>query len=539
MRSAGALLAAAGALLAAPGAAGAATAEEPVVLTGSAVPSLGGAAPGRILAYAWRGGWKQVPVQVDERALIDLGSAYDSGPAGVTQLTYTDAGTFVGADPVASLDANDEIAAMSSDAGAKANGPGEPAGAVAGSGVEVRITRPGAKPAYLYLFRGDGSRSPGAGRSYVGYAFNLASGDYKATYHLNSGPNPEDSTVTTRSYSQHFSDRWIDDGLRVRAGTASGEDILDRHKSLFAPGNCARSEDTFSAGEGAFIANRTGPVRAIRSYVGANSGPYTGRQHLFYRDREEITTFLRVHPIGSVMDFFDYSAAAVGMTYRSNLDPGGLAVDGVPDTATAGALSWEQVSGLQGALTQVHALSADFSPTVTSYYLDDANPGVTQCTGDSAAYASSGLYVTSGIPNTDPSRGAASSLSTERTLFFDPPGAGEATAQRHLAELRDPLRILPRRRLRLRVERRGGPGRGRIAGRACPAGEDGAGRLERWAPRARTWRRAAALELARKRGCWKFASGSLPGPGAYRVAIAPDDLQGGATSRPVRVRAGR
>ena len=78
--------------------------------------------------------------------------------------------------------------------------------------------------------------------------------------------------------------------------------------------------------------NKSGPVRAIRTYVGANSGPYTERQHVFYDRREDITTFLRVHPIPGVMDFFDYSPAASGMTYRNNFNQAGIRINGVPDT---------------------------------------------------------------------------------------------------------------------------------------------------------------------------------------------------------------
>ncbi|MGA7436356.1 MAG: hypothetical protein WBW44_12180, partial [Solirubrobacterales bacterium] len=40
---------------------------DPVVLTGSQLPDLLGAVPGRIVAFSWDGSWKQVPVQVDER----------------------------------------------------------------------------------------------------------------------------------------------------------------------------------------------------------------------------------------------------------------------------------------------------------------------------------------------------------------------------------------------------------------------------------------------------------------------------------------
>ena len=191
-----------------------------------------------------------------------------------------------------------------------------------GSGEELRLHDPVGDPtdAYLYLYRQTGNLDPGAGRRYVTYNFNLLSGDYKTTYKLNTGPNPEDSTVTTAFYTQHFSDRWADDALKITGRGASGVDILDRHKDLFAPGNCGRSEDTFDAGEGAFIANKSGPVRAIRSYVGANSGPLTRtREHLLRTPRGH-PTFLRVHAIPGVLDFFDYSPAASGMTYKNNAD---------------------------------------------------------------------------------------------------------------------------------------------------------------------------------------------------------------------------
>ena len=55
----------------------------------------------------------------------------------------------------------------------------------------------------------------------------------------------------------------------------------------------------------------------IRSYLGANSGTYTQREHIFYRSTERVQTFLRVHAIPGIIDFYDYSAAAVGMPTRA------------------------------------------------------------------------------------------------------------------------------------------------------------------------------------------------------------------------------
>ena len=80
------------------------------------------------------------------------------------------------------------------------------------------------------------------------------------------------------------------------------------------------------------MANIDGPVRGIRSYVGANSGPNTQRTHLMYRDREDVVFDLRVHAIPSFMDFIDYNSAACGMTYRSSTVPGGVTINGVDDT---------------------------------------------------------------------------------------------------------------------------------------------------------------------------------------------------------------
>ncbi len=517
--------------------------DAPIVLSGADLPTLSGTAPDRVVAFIWRGGWKQIPVQVDERALLDLRTAYHGASGGGTTslsaLSYIDPGTFAGPDPAPTLDANDEVALMSGDRGAKTGTAEDPAGVVPGSGVEVRVNDPlpGGSVGYLYLFRGSGSLDPSAGRRYVSYDFHLNSGDYKATYGINAGPNPENSTVTTPYYSQHFSDRWVDDGLQVHAGSSTGADILDRHKSLFAPGVCGRSEDTFSAGEGAFVVNRSGPVRAIRGYIGANSGPYTEREHVFYRRSEEIRTFLRVHPIGSILDFFDYSPAAAGMTYRNPLNTAGMTIDGVPDAPAAGAPLWEQVSGPQGSLSILNMLDADFPTTITSYYLDDSTPAVTQCTGDSAAYGSSGTNITSSLPNTDPRLGPANSLTSSRQLYFDPPGIGAEGAQTRVDEAMNPLTTQTLTRLRVaavphRGSRRAGAS---LSGTACPAGTATKARLER---RARNGRFVLIrrIDLIRKRSCWTFRASGLRRAGLYRVVVPGDAVQAGAAAAPVAVK---
>ena len=431
---------------------------DPVVLTGADLPTLLNVGRPRIVGFRWNGSkWQQVPIQIDERAVVNFGKIYNdptavfygSKPANVNQLVYTSSSTWTGDDPNPAFDSDDELAFMARDAGQPATGS-TPAGVIATSGVEIRVTDPIAPGhgGYLYLFRTPlgSALAPGANRTYVTYNFRLLSGTYKTSYSRTAGPNPENSVVTGATYTWHFSDRWLSDSIKVTAPGATGVDILDRHKALFSPGVCGRSEDTFDASgpngsaEGAFIVNKSGPVRALRSYVGANSGPSTQRTHIFYDRREDIVTNLRVHAIPSIMDFMDYSPAAAGMTYRNNLNTSGVTIDGNPESPTAGRLTWEQVTGAQGTVTNVHSLQASTPPTsVTSYYLDDSTPATAQCTGDAFAYGSSGPFTNSGIPCTDPAQGCTDTLVATRTLYFDPPGGTAATAADEARNATTPL----------------------------------------------------------------------------------------------------
>jgi hypothetical protein len=412
--------------------------EDPVVMTGAQLPALQDVTAGDVVAFRWVQGWDQVPIQVDERKQVDFGTVYNQSSMGFATTVYADPGTFTGADADADVDADDEVAFMAKDVGLEAPGDaGTPAGVVAGSGVKVKVrstlggsTRDG----WVYLFKRSGNLSPGAGESYVSYDFNLLSGNYKTTYKLQDGPNPENSTITTPFYVDHFSDRWLNDQLKVKAGNASEVDIIDRAKALLGPGNCGRSEDTFDDAEGAFIANKVGPVRAIRSYIGANSGPLTQREHVFYEQREDIRTFLRVHAIPGPWDFFDYSAAASGMTYKNNVNTGGVTIDGTPDSVTPGQLSWESVDGPQGGLSMAHTVVTDIAGlNSTSHYLDDSTPASTgpetQCTGDAQAFGESGPWVNSNLPNTDPRTAGFKSLASTRTIYFEEPGKANGAAR--------------------------------------------------------------------------------------------------------------
>lgn len=439
-----------------------------LVLTGAQVPGLVGAAPTSVVAFRHtlvddEPVWVQIPVQVDQRKVVGFGSqpannttagvtgtVYGSGSSGTTALQYADPDTFVGADPDPNLDADDEVVFMVADGGGKArpDDHSSPAGVVPGSGVAVQFDDPNATDArgWVYLFRSAGSLDPSAGQDYVDYDFDLTSGDYKTTYKRADGPNPETSRVVTPTYRIDFTDRWYETSWKVLASGASGADILDGHKNQFDLSTCGRSNATFADAEGAFVANIDGPVRAIRSYVGANSGPRTQRTHLMYRNHEEVVTDLRVHAIPAMMDFVDYSAAAVGMTYRSSTTPGGVPIDGVADAVSTALPTWEAVSGSQGMVlshSEFTSSVAGIAAETRQFYRDAVTPTETQCWGDSSFYGASGGHIQTAIPNTDPNTTPFATLQGRRSTWFGPsladPSAITALASKWAADQTTPL----------------------------------------------------------------------------------------------------
>ena len=426
---------------------------DPVVLTGAQAPALSGVAPNRLVAFrATRGSWAQVPVQVDERKATNMATVYNmptstrfySSSIDVPLTTYADAGTFVGADPNAAIDADDEIVFMARDAGGAKGDLAAPAGTVGGA-VEVRINDPLAPSAsgYVYLFNSNGSLDPSAGRRYVDYDFNLASGDYRTTYNRTRGPNPEDSRVTGASYTAHFSDRWTMDAITLTNGDRPGVDVIDRVK-WDIPVLCIRNENTFNAEEGAFVVNRSGPVRALRSYVGANSGPNTQNTHFFYDRSVDSVVDLRVHAIPMVGSHVDFSREAFGMTLRAPDLPDGVRIDGTPETLPAATPTWWTVHGTQGGLGfsasyDQNAVTAANQPTRT--YEDDLTPVTTQCTGDTEAVGDTGALFNTQIACTDPGLGCTQRLQSRIRIVATPASTTPAELARQAEQRLRPLTV--------------------------------------------------------------------------------------------------
>ena len=257
------------------------------------------------------------------------------------------------------------------------------------------------------------------------------------------GPNPEHSTVTTPSYTQSYGDRWVNDGVTIDAGT--GEDLLDRSPYIVPNIGCGRSEDTYddviksSPYEGAFVVNISGPVRALRSYIGANSFKYLVTTDVFYPHREDTVIELRGHSgLPAFAAYDDLRTGLTGMKYHDAVNDG-LPIDGTADSFTpivkTGDLSdlsdaWSMVSGPAGSLVTSRSAVTDL-PTVraTSYYLDSAATKI--CTGDASSWGVNGVNLTNTaglFPNTDPTLGAANTFTSYRRRYFKQPGLSRASA---------------------------------------------------------------------------------------------------------------
>ena len=459
--------------------------EEPVVLKGSAVPNILGAVPSSVVGFAWDGSaWTQVPVQVDEMDLVNPATilnratlatlpgggeykipVYTKPSAASPGYSWTD--TYTPTDSNPTVDANDEVSFLADDTGLVAPSDSDPSGVTASTRQQVKVTDPDddTKSGYLYLYASPTLTGGSAGTTGVQYTFSLDSGSYKATYGMGTssrspnnkrGPNPEHSTVVTPSYTQAYSDRWVNDGLTIKLGSSTQADLLDRSPYIVPNAACGRSEDTYddviqsSPYEGAFVANISGPVRAIRSQMGANSYTYLVLTDVFYPQREDSVTELRGHAgIPAFATYDDITTNLAGMTYD---DPANVAlpIDGAPDSFTPTALSgdlsylpnaWTMVSGPAGALVTTRALSTDVSDVrTTSYWLDDAATKI--CTGDASSWGVNGVNTTrttGAFPNTDPTMGAANTFTARRWRIFKAPGLSRSSAAKLSQQAQTPL----------------------------------------------------------------------------------------------------
>lgn len=437
--------------------------KDPVIISGAGLPDFSTLGPNEIVGFKYvNNNWTQIPVQADERALLDIVTPY--GPlagTGVGYLPpgpsasnpkiyfYCDAATHVGADPVGLFDSDDELSFMAKDAGGKFSGTSYPAGVTSGLCYQVMIRDTMLRDTgYVYLFQTNGALAPNAGINYINYTSNLSgSSGFPAN---NNMTNTENTTINTASYAWHFMSEWVSDELKIIAG--NGVDILDRHKAFFANGSagCGRHEELFSSGENAYITCKIGPVRVIRSYMGAQSGPLTQRTHFFYESRHDIITNLRVHYIPSIYDAFDYNPNASGMSYRNNFNTSGVTVDGNPDVVAAGNPAWEQLSGTPGTLSILNRVVTTLGAgtgTFTGYYDDNSASPASNCTGTQGAWGTSGVgaLFANNICTDCYTSSYFRSLETRKILYADAPNLSYSVAAQYSAQQDKPLELVATR----------------------------------------------------------------------------------------------
>lgn len=429
---------------------------DPIILKGNQLTNLSALQPAQIVGFKFMGSWIQIPIQIDEMNLLDIVSPY--GPLAVGSNIppspnnpkirfYCDPATYIGVDTDPLFDSDDELVAMVTDAGGLSNGT-TPTGTIPASCTQVTINDPLGGTGYIYLFQQDGSLQQDAGQDYVNMTTDVFSVAGFPAH--NSGWNNENTTITSSKYSWHFSAEWVSDEYKLTGGT--NVDILDRHKSFFAPGFCQRSENTFSQAENAYITIKDGPLRVIRSYMGANSGPLTQRTHLFYEGRQDILTDLRVHTISAIFDAFDFNSNANGMIYTDQNTPAGVTVDGQPDQVGTATVEWIQLQGQQGTVSVLYRTITDIlepqEASFGNYYDDNSSNPNSNCTGDGQHWGASGgsiLFVSSQNVCTDPFSGGCAttynSLQGQRIIYSDDASASTTSAATYNSQYNNPLTV--------------------------------------------------------------------------------------------------
>ena len=292
-------------------------------------------------------------------------------------------------DPVLTLDDDDEIVFMASDAGPRA-----PSGALGPLGTttnrqEIVVTDPltgAASYAYLYLRPGGSAFDESNG--YVDYKRDanadewidrdtFADADPEKLGSSNTGYGPDldgtvcnddpdtpavetiressdrfardGVTVTTDTYRWRATGRWMVREMHVADPVQEdvyGPDLIDRWKGrAFQQSPDSQisvvgfeDEQVNWEANGSLLGEITGPVRAIRETWGADSGTNVTKTETFYRDAVTYRFHVRVHPIppDGLYTSWDYNygvATKYWNQHNQNIKPEGYDIDGVNDDA--------------------------------------------------------------------------------------------------------------------------------------------------------------------------------------------------------------
>jgi hypothetical protein len=264
-------------------------------------------------------------------------------------------------DPVTTLDNDDEIVFMASDAGSLAPADATPEGVVSAERQEIVVTDPRdpATQRVVYLYLKESGSSFDATNGYVSYerdanadewidrdTFRNGEPENVGSSNTGYGPNipgmvctddpdtevveglddpetldvveePRHSndrfvrdgvTVTTPTYQWYASGRWMIRSMQIARPGQPGEygpDLIDRWKGRAfqqSPDSSIslvgfEDEQVNWEGNSALLGERYGAVRAIREVWGADSGTNVTKTETFYRDAITYRFRVRVHPI--------------------------------------------------------------------------------------------------------------------------------------------------------------------------------------------------------------------------------------------------
>lgn len=352
-----------------------------------------------LCAYRYKNDqWDPVPLQVDHRQLKSIDYPYQHrwGILSDSIPFYENRSAILPKDSDV-IDSLDEILCYSKSFGERA--PDSAIQNLTGNQNFVSISIPSFytnEKHYLYLFK-QSFPFYSAYKPIVQYDFDREHAYADSAFIPHKMINLEQSMIRTDRYTVGFSKRWVQDEWYLQDTI----DLIDRNQNFFLPGLCGRTEESFSNGEGMFLANISGNLRAIRSYMGANSGKMTTRTHFFYPDHQHIVTDLRVHPIFSIFDVLDFEEAMYGWSYRNeSLGSKSLTIgEGETDLPEQAYSNWELLIAPDSSKSILifHDVVTDMISEeyqIWGYMDDTGSYSPHPCTGDKRAIGRTGNFMT-------------------------------------------------------------------------------------------------------------------------------------------------
>ncbi len=202
------------------------------------------------------------------------------------------------------------------------------------------------------------------------------------------------SVFTTPIYKLGFFPQYLG-GNRLELNS-SGVNVLDRSKfRLKVPGDDPYTEEVLELDEPQ-PKILDGRVRAIAGYQELGQGILTIAYRSQFYDQVTVDFSWSPKPFEWARATADFNQSVVGGIYYDANTPGGVPVDGVPDTITTTPASmWQQISAATGTVLHTDDVS-QMQGTVTTYYKDSSTIDPAD-TGDKKSYGEMGVTVTNPI----------------------------------------------------------------------------------------------------------------------------------------------